>query len=66
TNNAGNPDGPHRAVPVAITRQFSWPSAGHSLATYGQFFMAAYTLIARYPLPWERLHRRDLAKEISV
>ncbi|MGW8492806.1 hypothetical protein ACWGKE_06000, partial [Micrococcus luteus] len=31
-----------RAVPVAITGQSSWPSAGHSLATYGQLFMAAY------------------------
>ncbi|MGC5049141.1 zinc-ribbon domain-containing protein, partial [Micrococcus porci] len=26
------------------TGQSSWPSAGHSLATYGQLFMAAYTL----------------------
>ncbi|MGN7234568.1 hypothetical protein ACTHPR_03370, partial [Micrococcus luteus] len=26
-----------------ITGQSSWPSAGHSLATYGQLFMAAYT-----------------------
>ncbi|MFJ8320770.1 hypothetical protein, partial [Micrococcus luteus] len=32
-----------RAVPVAITGQSSWPSAGHSLATYGQLFMAAYS-----------------------
>ncbi|MGW9719971.1 hypothetical protein ACUXOP_002114, partial [Micrococcus aloeverae] len=38
-----------RAVPVAITGQSSWPSAGHSLATYGQLFMAAYT--QRSPLP---------------
>ncbi|VWX46077.1 hypothetical protein MICRO116_330001 [Micrococcus sp. 116] len=34
---------------MAITGQSSWPSAGHSLATYGQLFMAAYNRPLRPP-----------------
>ncbi|WP_205834885.1 hypothetical protein, partial [Crystallibacter degradans] len=38
----GQTSGHYRAVFVAIRGQSQWPSAGNSVATYGQFFMAAY------------------------
>uniref|UniRef100_UPI00261C11DD hypothetical protein n=1 Tax=uncultured Micrococcus sp. TaxID=114051 RepID=UPI00261C11DD len=45
-----------------ITGQSSWPSAGHSLATYGQLFMAAY----KHYLQTFRKYWRSILTVLSV